>query len=196
MHWVWRPLRLAFANAGRIIAAKIAMIAMTTSNSINVNALLSDFLIINGYWYKFFTNEAHSPSPVLSMCGRPHRRIFGRFTSICSYLSTLQLNAGCNLRNVQLCFAPPIRALAGGSGDVLRANFEPQVLEIDESDFRRAGSQPGDQSGNDVAKTGLTIFQKAVAGQKFDKRGFDLFAIFSGSFELAPRHQSETNTFE
>ena len=38
----WMPCALAFAllKAGRIIAAKIAMIAMTTNNSISVNALL------------------------------------------------------------------------------------------------------------------------------------------------------------
>src|SRR6478609_3635451 len=38
MHWVRMAFCLALANAGRSIAARIAMIAITTNNSINVKA--------------------------------------------------------------------------------------------------------------------------------------------------------------
>ena len=37
-HFIWFAFALALASAGNSIAAKIAMIAMTTSNSISVNA--------------------------------------------------------------------------------------------------------------------------------------------------------------
>src|ERR1051325_5527053 len=37
-HWVVLALALAFASAGNNIAARIAMMAMTTNNSINVKA--------------------------------------------------------------------------------------------------------------------------------------------------------------
>src|SRR6478736_6623850 len=37
-HWMRRAFSLALANAGNNIAARIAMIAITTSNSMSVNA--------------------------------------------------------------------------------------------------------------------------------------------------------------
>src|SRR2546430_2313226 len=39
MHWIPCALHLARAKAGRSMAARIAIMAMTTSNSINVNPL-------------------------------------------------------------------------------------------------------------------------------------------------------------
>jgi hypothetical protein len=38
VHWVRKAFSFAFASAGNSIAAKIAIMAITTSNSIKVNA--------------------------------------------------------------------------------------------------------------------------------------------------------------
>ena len=42
LHLVWRACSLARASAGRSMAARMAMMAITTSNSIKVKALLGD----------------------------------------------------------------------------------------------------------------------------------------------------------
>src|SRR4051794_7016853 len=41
MHWIALAFSLAFAKAGRSIAARIAIIAITTSNSIKVNPIIN-----------------------------------------------------------------------------------------------------------------------------------------------------------
>ena len=43
-HLIERPLSLAFASAGRSREAKIAIMAMTTSNSIRVNPVFLDWV--------------------------------------------------------------------------------------------------------------------------------------------------------
>ena len=48
-HVIWRAFSLAFANTGNKIAARIAIIAITTSNSISVNAFLKDDAMVSAF---------------------------------------------------------------------------------------------------------------------------------------------------
>src|SRR5688500_15504988 len=57
-HLTWMALALALDNDGNRMAAKMAMMAMTTSNSMRVKAyLLVDFGI---GWSKWFISQAHT----------------------------------------------------------------------------------------------------------------------------------------
>src|SRR6185437_5296568 len=68
MHEVASALILALASAGRSIAAKMAMIAMTTSNSINVNP--SRWRFINFSRSTLNMEQSHRPPAAKPPAGR------------------------------------------------------------------------------------------------------------------------------
>src|SRR4051812_2078116 len=110
------------------MAARMAMIAMTTNNSISVKAFPVFFIVQIGLMPDNlpYLGRAHHPQYCLCALFRTPDDLRGSRLERDQFT---QLGIVENFFQRKFCFATPIGAFGGGAGNVLRTFFEPQVFE-------------------------------------------------------------------
>jgi len=130
--------RLAFESAGSSIAARMAMIAITTSSSISVNAFLVFFIIETGLMLIIFhIRDGCAITSTVYVLPHPHTTYRFWKNRRCRLERDQFAEAGVTeeLFEGQFGFMTPIGAFGGGAGNILRALFKPEVFKIDQHDF-------------------------------------------------------------